>query len=63
MLRDLGAPAILAPVTLNDGTTGPAVWIGPYASEADAEQLRVIVTDRFGFGDVQVVAVLLPDAQ
>ena len=63
MLRDLGAPAILSPVTLNDGTTGPAIWIGPYASEADAEQLRVIVIDRFGFGDVQVVAVLLPDAQ
>ncbi len=62
MLRELGAPAILAPVTLEDGTMGPAIWIGPYASEADAEQLRVIVTDRFGFSDVEVVAGLLPDA-
>ncbi len=61
MLRELGAPAILAPVTLDDGTMGSAIWVGPYASEADAEQLRVIVTERFGFTDVEVAAGLLPD--
>lgn len=60
MLGRLGAPAVLAPVVLAGGGTGSAIWVGPYASPDDAEQMETIISERLGLRDIQIVAGTLP---
>ena len=58
MLRGLAADASVAP--LDGEVPGYVVWIGPYASLADARLMETVVKRRFGFRDARIVAGALP---
>jgi type II secretory pathway predicted ATPase ExeA len=54
ILRELGADAVVAP---SDGDESSyLVWVGPYASLADARTMETVVMRRFGFVDARIVA-------
>ncbi|HJN45865.1 MAG: hypothetical protein CL477_06105 [Acidobacteria bacterium] len=54
MLSELGADA--AVVATEGGDAGYLVWVGPYASLADARLMETVVKRRFGFLDARIVA-------
>ena len=53
MLRELGADAVV--VTEGDAPRH-VVWVGPYASLADARLIETAIKRRFGFLDARIVA-------
>ena len=58
MIRELGADVAVAP--LDGDAPRYVVWIGPYASLADARLMEAVVKRRFGFLDARIVAGALP---
>ena len=60
MLRELGADAAVVP--LEGDAPGFIVWVGPYASLADARLMEAVVKRRFGFLDARIRAgaILMP---
>ena len=58
MLRELGADATIAPP--EGDLYSYVVWIGPYASLADARLMETVVKRRFGFLDARIVAGGIP---
>ena len=54
ILRELGADAAVVP--LAEDAPGYLVWVGPYASLADARLMETVVKRRFGFLDARIVA-------
>ena len=58
MLRGLGADATV--VRLDGEVSRYVVWIGPYASLADARLMETVVKQRFGFLDARIIAGGLP---
>ena len=57
-IRELGADVAVA--TLDGDAPGYVVWIGPYASLADARLMETVVKRRFGFLNARIVAGALP---
>ena len=60
MFREFGADAAVAPA--EGDASSYVVWIGPYASLADARLIETAVKQRFGFLDARIVARALPNA-
>ncbi len=60
MLRELGADVAVTPP--EGDFSSYVVWIGPYASLADARLMEAVVKRRFGFLDARIVAGALPGA-
>ena len=59
MFREFGADAAVAPA--EGDASSYVVWIGPYASLADARLIETAVKQRFGFLDARIVARALPN--
>ena len=58
MIRELGADVAVAP--LDGDAPRYVVWIGPYASLADARLMETVVRRRLGFLDARIVAGAVP---
>ena len=61
LIRELGADVAVAP--LDGDAPRYVVWIGPYASLADARLMETVVKRRLGFLDARIVAGGLPSGR
>jgi len=61
LIRELGADVAVAP--LDGDAPRYVVWIGPYASLADARLMETVVKGRLGFLDARIVAGGLPSGR
>jgi len=58
ILRELGADVAVVP--LDRDAHGHVVWVGPYASLADARLMETVLKRRFGFLDARIAAGAIP---
>ena len=61
LIRELGADVAVAP--LDGDAPRYVIWIGPYASLADARLMETVVKRRLGFLDARIVAGGLPSGR